>query len=302
MKIYGAYNKDEEIRKKSTSGGMFALLSQYVFDRGGIVFGARFDKQFNVIHDYCEKKEDIDVFRGSKYVQSYLGNTLEKVKEFLENDRYVLFTGTPCQVSALRNFLKKEYNKLITCDLICYGTPKARVWKDYLNYLTNDNKDKIKSINFREKINGWKKSVFTIQFEDGKKYSFKSSKKDYFLWLFYHNYALTPSCYDCKYASINRIGDFSIGDFWGVEERRPKLFDNKGTSLIFINNNKAEEIFETIKEKMIFEEVTIEEAMQKKLQQGESKPKDYMEFWNEYEREGFVVAVTRARERWIKNN
>lgn len=292
MHIYGAYNLNDSTREQSSSGGMFSLLVQYVLNKNGVIFGVRFDDDFNVIHDCFDKIEDIDKFRGSKYVQSKMGDTLRKVKSFLENDRYVLFVGTPCQVKALRNFLNIEYEKLITCDLICHGTPKHQVWKEYVDYIQSINNSKIKDVNFRGKELGWRTPSINIKFENGVIYS-NILKNNEFTNLFLENYILNASCYKCRYTNTNRVGDFTIGDFWGVHERRPSLFDNKGTSLIFVNTKKAELVFDTFKDDLKYEEITVEESMQKMLREPASKPQKYELFWEEYNKNGLISALDK---------
>lgn len=293
MKIYGAYDRDNESRSKSSSGGIFPLLSKYVLDKDGVVFGVRFDDEFNVIHDYFDNIHELDKFRGSKYVQSKLGNTFLKVKEFLEQNRYVLFTGTPCQIVGLRNFLNKDYDKLITCDLICHGTPKVEVWKDYIKYIEQKYDSKIKYINFKEKNSSWRKFNMLIELNNGIIHK-KGTLVDKFLWMFLNDYILTSNCYKCRYTNTNRMGDFTIGDFWGVDKRRPSLYDDKGTSLIFVNSDKAEKIFDNIKEKLIYEEISVEESVQRMLRESASKPENYDDFWIEYNTNGMIAALKKV--------
>lgn len=292
MHIYGAYNLNDITREKSSSGGIFSLLAQYVLNKNGVVFAVRLDNECNIIHDYFDKIEDIDKFRGSKYVRSKMGDILTKVKKFLVEDRYVLFVGTPCQVQALKNFLDKDYEKLITCDLICHGAPEHQVWEEYVKFIEGEYNSKIKYVNFREKENGWRSPNIMIEFEDGVIYK-KGHMEDEFTFLFNKDYILNASCYKCRYTNTNRVGDFTIGDFWGVHERRPSLFDNKGTSLIFVNTKKAELVFDIFKDNLKYEEITVEESMQKMLKEPASKPEKYDEFWNEYNTNGLISALEK---------
>lgn len=132
LKVYAAKNMDEEVRLKSSSGGIFTLLAESVIKRGGVVFGAKFDDEWMVVHDYTDNIEGVAAFRGSKYVQSIIGNAYRKVEQFLKSGRMVLFTGTPCQIAGLKKYLRKEYKKLLAVDLVCHGVPSPKVWQMYL--------------------------------------------------------------------------------------------------------------------------------------------------------------------------
>ena len=153
-KAYAAINKNEAVRMKSSSGGVFYSLAKWIIAHGGVVFGARFNTRWEVIHDFTETLEGIEPFMGSKYVQSFIGDTFRQAKRFLEDGRWVLFSGTPCQLGGLRSFLGKEYERLLQIDLICHGAPSPKVWKNYLKDYFEGRK--IRSISFRDKENGWR--------------------------------------------------------------------------------------------------------------------------------------------------
>ena len=163
LRTYAAKNKKEDIRSQSSSGGVFSLLAEYIIDRGGVVFGARFNEKWEVIHDYVEVKEDIAAFRGSKYVQSQIGDSYKKVEFFLKQSREVLFSGTPCQIAGLNYYLRKKYDNLLTVDLVCHGVPSPGVWRKYLqDQILNKDQSRISNIQFRDKRLGWKNFSFTI--------------------------------------------------------------------------------------------------------------------------------------------
>jgi coenzyme F420-reducing hydrogenase beta subunit len=179
--VYAAKNPNEKIRRESSSGGIFTLLAEKTIRQGGVVFGAQFNEKWEVIHDYTETVEGLAVFRGSKYVQSVIGNTYKQVKDFLETDRTVMFSGTPCQIAGLKAFLQKDYDKLLAVDLVCHGVPSPAVWREYLDEVAEkippppphyQTRHKyIKAINFRDKTHGWRKFSVVIHFNLEKKMS-----------------------------------------------------------------------------------------------------------------------------------
>ena len=173
----------------------------------------------------------------------------------MENDRYVLFTGTPCQVNGLRKYLEKEYNKLILCDIICYANPSPKVFKIFIKALEEKEKNKVNKISFRGAESGWKERNTIIQYDDGKKIIENSFTK-----AFNNNLINRTSCYSCPFASKRRISDITIGDLWGAEEIVPNMEIKKGISLVLINSTKAAKIFDELKEKMKFQEINYDEA------------------------------------------
>lgn len=258
LEAYAMYNQNEKIRLESSSGGIFSLIAETILEENGVVFGAGFNKNFEVIHQYILKIEDLELLRGSKYVQSKIGNSYIEVKKFLQDGRKVLFTGTPCQIAGLKNYLGKDYKNLFCQDIICHGVPSPKVFKKYLQEeLKNKN---IKKINFRSKRYGWKNFGIEKNFNDSS-YKFSTKNQDAFLQLFLKNISLRPSCYDCKFKEINRESDFTLADFWGIENIKINLNDDKGVSLVILNTDKAKEIFNKIKKKTFFEKVDIYEAI-----------------------------------------
>ena len=243
--VYAAVNNDESVRLQSSSGGIFTLLAESVLDRGGIVFGACFDQNWNVVHDYTETKEGLAKFRGSKYVQSHVGNCFIQVKTFLDSGREVLFSGTPCQVAGLKNYLRKPYSNLFTVDLVCHGVPSPEVWKKYLQetvsraYGIKKKKvvnfgDYISDISFRAKDKGWKNFTVKIIFRNGKIEMMPFFENPY-MKAFLSNLSLRPSCYACPVKLHHVQSDISLADFWGVNEINPELDDDKGCGLVLIN-------------------------------------------------------------------
>ena len=229
---------DDEIRMKSSSGGIFTLLAEDILDKGGYVCGAAFDDNWDVHHIIVDNKNDLEKLRGSKYVQSDTEDCYKKIKKLLDEDKYVLFSGCPCQVAGLYSFLGKNYEKLYTVDILCHGSPSRGVWKKYLN--ENFNKNEIKKINFRDKNKiGWSCSHCTISTKNG-----DDIVTDDFTKLFHASINLRESCYDCKYSKKPRPADITLGDFWGISEYKKDLNDDKGLSFVLTNNEKGKFLFD----------------------------------------------------------
>lgn len=183
---------------KSSSGGLFTIFAEEIIRMNGVVFGACFDENFNVVHDYTESLEDLEKFKGSKYVQSKIEKTFKKVREFLETGRKVLFVSTPCQVEGLYTYLRKDYENLITFDLICHGVPSYNVWKKYLEYKENKSKKIPERISFREKKNlGWKDYEMRFSYQKGEECT--NHHIDPYMQIYLKNIALRESCYNCSF-------------------------------------------------------------------------------------------------------
>ncbi len=257
---YACINKDESVREKSSSGGVFTLIAEYVLDNGGVVFGAAFDEEFNVVHTKVDNKEDLDKLRGSKYVQSSIGSAFKQAKDCLEEGRLVLFTATPCQISGLKAFLGCEYDNLITQDIICHGVPSPKVWQKYIAFREKSAGAKTRRIFFRHKRYGWK--IFSVLFEFSNNTEYiKILYDDFYIRGFLANLYLRPSCYDCHSKSVFRQSDITLADFWGIENVMSQMDDNKGTSLVLVNSSKGKQVFEKIFEKMNYKMVDIDEAL-----------------------------------------
>lgn len=272
ISVFAAYNNDERARHASSSGGIFSALAEKTIAEGGIVFGAEFDQKWNVVMSSTDTKEGLARFRGSKYVQAEVGNAFKECEKFLKRDRSVLFTGTPCQIAGLKRFLNKEYNNLLTVDVICHGVPSPKVWQKYLKFEQNKIRKKntkwrlrgihsslfnqknepiIKSIKFRDKSNGWKNFRFVIEFTDASNNKNKrplssstknvneSFKQNTFIKAFLDNLILRPSCHDCAAKSGKSNSDLTIADFWGIHNIFPEIDDDKGISLVMINSKKG---------------------------------------------------------------
>ena len=242
QKFYAAINKDEGIRLKSSSGGIFYLLAEIIISEGGVVFGARFDEQWQVKIDYAETMDGVKAFMGSKYVQARMATAYTDAKRFLTEGRKVLFSGTPCQIAGLHHFLRKPYDNLLTVDIICHGTPSPRVWDRYLDEVVTAGRKAIKDVQFRNKRNGWKSFNFTMEYnKDEQTVSLCSHhQQNHFMRAFLRDMILRPSCYNCQAKSGRSHSDITIADFWGINTEIPEMDDDKGTGLILVNTDKGQ--------------------------------------------------------------
>ena len=257
---YASYNKNEKIRMDSSSGGLFTLIAEEIIDNDGVVFGAKFDHKFYVVHDYTDKKEGLGEFRGSKYVQSKLGDAYKNVKKFLTQGKKVLFTGTPCQIGGLKSYLQRDYENLFCIDIICHGVPSPKVWEKYILFQEKHYNSSIREINFRRKNQSWKKYSMSLLFNNNTEY-LCNHRDDLYMRSFLKDICLRPSCYACNYKSIHRESDITLADFWGIQRILPELDDDKGISLIFINSEKGQKLFNKIKDQVLYHEVDIDKAI-----------------------------------------
>lgn len=288
--VFAAFTSDDNIRQQSSSGGVFSLLAQQVLANGGVVFGAILDECFTVRHVAVENQADFMPMRGSKYVQSLVGNCYREVRGFLAQERQVLFSGTPCQLAGLQLFLgdSASDDSLILVDLVCHGVPSPRIFKDYLSYLENLHEGSLQFLSFRDKSLGWKSFGMKAIFANGREY-FASHSKDPYVIGFLKNYFLNPSCYHCPFANTDRPGDLTIADFWGYQNTMGQLADDdKGITLVIANNKKGLNIYENLTG-LVNTKSTIEEAAagNAALRKASYKNRLYDEFWADYEKNGF---------------
>lgn len=282
---YGIKHKDINKRTTSRSGGAFIAISDYILKMDGIVYGSKLNEDFSVSHNRATNKEERDLFKGSKYVQSDMNDMILKIKEDLEHNKFVLFSGTPCQTAGVASAIpKKMQDKLYLCDLLCHGVPSNKVYEDYLEYLQAKENKKIKEFIFRDKSFGWSSHYETIIFEDDTKIT-----NEYFRNLFYRHNILRKSCFKCNYSNVNRPSDITIADFWGVDEIEPDFYDEIGVSLILINTDKGKEIFENLKMDVEYVECTIDNCIKYActLTNPCEIPETRDEFWKDYKVSSF---------------
>ena len=272
--IYALKNKNLQTRLNSSSGGVFSILAINTINNGGVVFGVTFDNNWRVIHSSIDNLSQIHTLQGSKYVQSDLKNTFHQVKVFLEKNIPVLFSGTPCQVAGLLNFLKRKYSNLTTVDFVCHGVPSPFIWKDYLEETLSslkttskrkarENPTTIKNISFRGKSHGWKNFHIVINITDKKANDASSTLVDEYVWendymrSFLNDYISRPSCHECHFRNGKSGADYTLADYWCIDELYPDFFDDNGVSLLL---SYTEELPGYIKEHTDHIETSYEEA------------------------------------------
>jgi coenzyme F420-reducing hydrogenase beta subunit len=258
--VYAAYTKDEGTLNNSSSGGIFREIATCIINKGGVVYGAAFSDAYTVQHIAVETLDDIWRLQGSKYLQSNIGKSYSEVKQHLEEGRSVLFAGTPCQVSGLKKYLGKDYDELLTLDIVCHGVPSPAVWIKYVHYIEKRSASKVNRVNFRDKKHGWKKYSVCFDFDDGKQYR-KAHNEDLFMRGFLADIYLRPSCYTCKYKIDARISDFTLGDFWGIQHICPQMENKNGTSLCVLNTEKSKHVWNSIKSEIVYESVNLDDAL-----------------------------------------
>lgn len=241
---FAAWNRNDQVRKDSTSGGVFTTLAEYILEGGGVVYGAAMDARQHLRHIACFRKEDLWRLRGAKYVQSDLGETFREIREVLKK-RPVLFSGTPCQVEGLYRFLGGRPENLTTCDLVCHGVPSPGVWEDMAQSIQARKGKPLQAVRFRNKVTGWKDSHLTLLYQDGTVDSAPLFATEYGR-AFGRALFLRPSCHRCAYTNLNRPGDFTLGDFWGLRADELPEQQEKGVSLLLVNTPHGSYLFDQL--------------------------------------------------------
>lgn len=289
---YAIRHRNQNVIKKSRSGGFFVAISDYIIDQlDGVVYGAILDENLEVIHIRAEDGKTRDLMCGSKYVQSQLGSTFLDVKNDLNSGRTVLFTGTSCQVMGLKKFLGSSYDmsNLYLLDIVCHGVPSPLIYHDYITYWEHKKGKKCISINFRNKDRyGWKEHVETLTFSDGEQVDSREYTK-----LFYSHKIIRPSCFSCPYKNIHHPGDITIADCWGVENVAPQFDDDKGCSLVLINSIKGETVLYEIDNDIERVKINLQKCMQPPLIAPFPIPNEYDKFWRDYHKKGLEYVIKK---------
>lgn len=293
IQTIAAMNKDEDVRMQSSSGGVFSVLAESVLNEGGVVFGARFDENWQVTLDSTETVEGLAAFRGSKYVQARTGDTYRQCEAYLKSGRKVLYAGTPCQVAGLKHFLRKEYDNLLAVDFACHGVPSPKVWYMYLNEIVGV--AEAKGISMQEKQDLLKRMNFVLDYNnDNQTYTLSSLfyKNDY-LKALVCGMTLRPSCNACKAKELRSNSDITIADYWGIQDVCPEMDDEKGTGLVLINSEKGKEALDVSRLK--YKETTFEEGYRfNPAINGSAKPCSKREhFFNQLDTTDSVIILIR---------
>lgn len=234
---FAVKTNNEILRRQSSSGGLFSELAEWIIKQGGVVFAVRFSKDWTVVHGYTDKIEELNLFRGSKYAQSQVGDSYKYAQFFLKQGRWVLFVGTPCQIAGLNLFLKKEYDRLIAVDVVCHGVPSPKVLSRYLNDLTRNQINKITNIQFRNKQTGWKNYSFVCKWNNTKYQEVFA--ENLYMKGFLRDLYLRPSCYNCPSKMFANNSDLTLADYWGIQYLQPELDDDLGVGLVFVHTEKS---------------------------------------------------------------
>lgn len=283
---YAAANKNIGIKYTSSSGGVFYALSSRVINEGGVVFGARFNSQWKVVHDYTETLDGLKAFQGSKYLQSEIKDSFILTKQFLEKGIKVLFSGTPCQIAGLRLFLRKDYgNQLILVDVACHGVPSPLIWTTYIKHISDEhgfNSESITDISFRDKRNGWQRYGMRISYKvnDITKELFIPAHKNPYMQGFLKDLYIRPSCFACP-AKCGKSGShLTIADFWGIQSQYPELYEKGFYSLVISKSKKTNILLSNgyLENKEVDTEVAL--RYNPALIKSPVKPKQYQDFWN----------------------
>lgn len=265
---YAMKNKNLNEKTQSTSGGIFTLLAEHVLEKRGVVFGASYDSDFSVRHIGISDKEHLSLLQGAKYAQSKIGECFTEIKRKLKAGQSVLFSGTPCQCAGLKSFLGKEYDNLITVDIICHGIPSPKVWQAYIDYRSQKENHGVRpqKINMRSKVSGWSRYGYSTEFDYGNGNVTRiHNSQDLFMQVFIGNICLRNSCSNCKAKGVERCTDFTLGDYWGIWNQHPEFDDNKGTSVVFVHSQKGQAILEQLRDKIDCLEVNSKDAYRENM-------------------------------------
>ena len=294
---YLARHRSDDIRAASQSGGLFTALSDPILAAGGVVYGCAMTEDFGAAHIRAEDAAARDRMRGSKYIQSRMGDTFRQVRRDLEDGRTVFFTGTPCQVAGLRGYLRRPYARLFCADLICFGTGSPRIWRAFLRWEEQRHGADIQEAVFRDKPTfGWRKHMATLRFQDG-----TSVHSGDYKALYQTARVLRPSCHVCPFPGGQRPGDVTMGDFWGVEHTAPAWDDDRGVSLVLVHNEQGRCLLDAARDALEGQAIPWDAALQPRLQTPTPRPRSREELWRRFHAGGFAaVAEKLDRERELR--
>ena len=285
--VYAAKSKNELKLKKSSSGGIAQVLTDYIIKEHGVVFGAAYNDDMKLVHFWVDTIEDAIKLQGSKYVQSDVNNTYQEAEKFLAVGKKVLFTGTPCQIAALYSFLGEEHENLYTMDLICYGVPSPKVFAEYVQLEQVKHRSKIKDINFRDKSLGWGVSSTKIVFKNNRKNITQLSVENNYYQIFLSHNATRPACHNCLYTKVKRYADVTVGDYWGIAKFGIPIDCSSGISKVLINTAKGQQLFHEIEQSIDFLKMPLETAIRPNLKSPPLESKNRIQFFEDFNSKGF---------------
>lgn len=296
--IYACWHKDAKKRQEAASGGLFTALMLQALSEKFYVCGATLTKDLKTKHIIINKIDDYTKLIGSKYVQSFLGDTYKQIRQLLQRGEKILFSGTPCQISGLYSFLKKRYeNQLFTVDLLCHGVPSPKIFSDYIQYVNDINKSTVCDFKFRKKP-GWRRYQVIAEFTNEKKFISYKDTNEYIKGFLKGNF-LRKSCYNCAYTNLNRISDLTIGDFWNYYSDNNlntlDIDDDKGISMLMINTSFGKVLFEQTKHDLIYFAKDFQKSTKTspRLHKPTKKPDTYEDFWQDYPRLTFSNMIKK---------
>ena len=280
---YAARHKNIEEVRRSRSGAIFVALSDYILENNGAIYGAGFGSNFVVTHKRADSGEIRDTFRGSKYAQSDMTGIYSLIKKDLRDGIPVLFSGTPCQVSAVNNYIPDSIkDKLYTIDIICHGVASPRVWKEFIDYIKKKEHIKLITVNFRDK------NIFGWSGLHRESFVFSKNKVKTYPFTFYKSFLIRESCSRCPFTSLKRQGDVTLGDFWGWNNTIPDFVnDDLGVSLILSNTAKGTMLLEEVKKDLNLRRIKLTDVLQPNLQYPTSRDPRSDEFKRDYANYGF---------------
>ena len=299
--IYAGYDKEKKLVKNSSSGGLFSRFARYILKENGLVYGAGFE-ELELKHLEIDSLDNLIKISGSKYLQSDINMSYNKIRMVINCNKKILFSGTSCQIAGLKSYLKyfnlDDYKNLYTIAVICHGVPSIKIFNDYINFLEKKYNSKVNGINFRDKINGWENYYTTIYFDNGKKQVKKAAHNRYMIG-FLRNYYLRKSCYDCKFKGTLKDIDIILGDAWGIKKIYPDIYNKNGTSVMIINSEKGQNLYSKISK--CFKLKKIDYSFIKKYNSCVYKPvkgqKQRAKFFEDYNLNGFEYVYKKFMKR-----
>ena len=294
--VYAAWHLAPQVRGGSSSGGVFSAFADKVLSQNGVVFGASFNEKLHLRHVGIETHDQLAALRGSKYLESHIGDTFEQAEGLIKQGRYVLFTGTPCQIAGLYAYLQQDYETLYTCDIFCHGVPSPKVFQRHIEHIAEKHHSQVHNYRFRSKQYGWRPYGIQIDFASGKALHMPGSL-DPFTVSFLKDMFLRPVCSVCPFATTNRVADVSIGDFWGIGKYHPELDDNKGISTLLVNTPKGRELLKVCRTDLFIQSFELNQVMQGALRRAYPPSPSRADFFVDLDQ----ISYSRLKRKYMLN-